>query len=224
MSSNFADIARQPCVTIPFRHETDRRGIEIGFWLVLLVSANWALLWGGTISTRLVFDSAAVTAGEWWRVFSFPWVHVSRYHLLLDGAAFLLLYAGIEERFILRRLLLVFGSGVGSLLLPLAISSQIHQIGLCGLSGIAHGLTAVSAGEMLKNPKQKRIGGWLLLGLSVKTVWELWTGTAFLQHLHLGDIGQPIVATHAGGVVGGLAGYLLLQVFAKYSRDKSDVL
>jgi len=218
MSSNFADTAKQPCATIPLRHEADRRGIEMGLWLVLLVSANWALLWGGTISTRLIFDSAAVTAGEWWRVFTFPWVHVSRYHLLLDGAAFLLLYAGLDERFLLRRLLLVFASGAGSLLLPLAISPQIHQIGLCGLSGIAHGLTAVSAGEMLKNSKQRWIGGWLLLGLSAKSLWELWTGTAFLHYLHLGDIGQPIVATHAGGVAGGLAGYLLLQVLGKYSR------
>lgn len=48
-------------------------------------------------------------------------------------------------------------------------------------------------------------------GLLLKVAWELAIGTVFLQQLHLGDIGQPIVATHAGGVLGGLLGYLLLR-------------
>lgn len=178
-------------------------------WLVPLVLINLGLLLGNVPAINLAFDSAAVAAGEWWRLLSWPLVHVSRYHLLLDGAAFLLLYSGLEERRPARRLLLFAGCALGSLLLPLALAPQIHQLGLCGLSGVAHGLAAISALEMLRHRSQQAVG-WILLGsLLLKVAWELATGTVFLQQLHLGDIGQPIVATHAGGALGGLLSYWL---------------
>ena len=188
---------------------------EIRFWLVLLTLINLGLLLGNTPAFNLTFDPAAVAKGEWWRIFSWPFVHVSRYHLLIDGAAFLLLYAGLEERRLAKRALLVISAAAGSLLLPLAIDLQIQQLGLCGLSGVAHGLAAVSALEMLRHTSQQRLASALLIGLLLKIAWELWTGTAFLQGLHLGDIGQPIVATHAGGVIGGLLGYRLMTLATK---------
>lgn len=179
-------------------------------WLVPLLLVNLGLLLGNVPAVNLAFDSAAVAAGEWWRLLSWPLVHVSRYHLLLDGAAFLLLYAGLEERRPARRLLLFAACALGSLLLPLALAPQIHQLGLCGLSGVAHGLAAISALEMLRHRSQQAVGWILLGGLLLKVAWELATGAVFLQQLHLGDIGQPIVATHAGGALGGLLGYWVL--------------
>lgn len=187
-------------------------------WLVALVLVNLGLLLGKVPAVNLAFDSAAVVAGQWWRLLTWPLVHVSRYHLLLDGAAFVLLYLGLEERRPARRLLLFAACALGSLLLPLALAPQIHQLGLCGLSGAAHGLAAISALEMLRHKSQQSVGWLLLAGLLLKVAWELATGTVFLQQLHLGDIGQPIVATHAGGVVGGLLGYWLLG-----SRVNSEV-
>lgn len=184
-------------------------------WLVPLLLINLGLLLGNVPAVNLAFDSAAVVAGEWWRLLTWPLVHVSRYHLLLDGAAFLLLYAGLEERRPARRLLLFAACALGSLLLPLALAPQIHQLGLCGLSGVAHGLAAISALEMFRHKSQQSVGWMLLGGLLLKVAWELVTGTVFLQQLHLGDIGQPIVATHAGGALGGLVGYLLLGLKVK---------
>lgn len=175
-------------------------------WLLLLALVNLDLLLGNGPAVELAFDPAAVAAGEWWRLLSWPLVHVSWYHLLLDGAAFLLLWAGLEERRAGRRLLLVAGCALGSLLLPLAIAPQIQQLGLCGLSGVAHGLMAFSALEMLRHRSQRSLGWILLGGLLLKVAWELVSGTVVLQQLHLGDIGQPIVATHAGGVMGGILG------------------
>jgi hypothetical protein len=136
-------------------------------------------------------------------------VHVSRYHLLLDGAAFLLLYQGLEAPSFVRRLSYVLGAAAGSLLLPVLCSPEIGELGLCGLSGLAHGLMAISALELYGHSRHKKLGAGLLIGLLAKTAWELWTGAAFLQHWHFGDIGQPIVTTHAGGVLGGLLVFAL---------------
>jgi rhomboid family GlyGly-CTERM serine protease len=188
---------------------------EIRFWLVLLILANLGLLFGNVPAINLSFDPAAVANGEWWRIFSWPFVHVSRYHLLIDGSAFLLLYTGLEERRPVKRMLLVLSAAAGSLLLPLAIAPQIQHLGLSGLSGIAHGLAAISALEMLRHKSQRQIGKILFIGLLLKVVLELWTGTAFLQDFHLGDIGQPIVSTHAGGVIGGMLGSKLMSAMRK---------
>lgn len=186
---------------------SDSRQCQV--WLVLLALVNLGLLLGNVPAVNLAFDGPAVAAGEWWRLLTWPLVHVSRYHLLLDGAAFLLLYAGLEERRAARRLLLFAACAAGSLLLPLAIAPQLRQLGLCGLSGVAHGLMAISALEMIRQRSQQSVGWVLLGGVLLKVAWELVTGTVVLQQLHLGDIGQPIVATHAGGVLGGLLGYAL---------------
>jgi len=182
---------------------------EIRFWLALLTLINLGLLLGNTPALNLGYDPAAVANGEWWRIFSWPFVHISRYHLLIDGAAFLLLYTGLEEPRSGWRIVMVFCAAAGSLLLPLAIAPQIQQLGLCGLSGVAHGLAAISALEMLRHKSQQRLGSTLLIVLLLKIAWELWTGSAFLQGFHLGEIGQPIVSTHAGGAIGAILGYIL---------------
>ena len=97
----------------------------------------------------MVFVPQAVQAGEWWRLFTHPFVHVTWYHLLLDGAAFLALYHSLIEASTVRRLIYVFAAGAGSLLVSWAAAPGISASGLCGLSGIAHGLMAVSALELI---------------------------------------------------------------------------
>lgn len=195
--------------------------MELRLWLVLLLLANLGLLLGHGAASNLMYSPAAVAAGEWWRVGTWPWVHVSRYHLLLDGAAFLLLYQGLEAASAGRRLSYVLGAAAGSLFLPVLCSPEIGRLGLCGLSGLAHGLMAISALELYGHRRHKRLGAWLFLGLLAKTVWELWSGAAFLQYWHFGDIGQPIVTTHAGGVLGGLLSFAFGNG-AKKGRSMAD--
>ena len=52
---------------------------------------------------------------------------------------------------------LVLSAAVGSLLVPLAISPQVYQLGVYGFSGLAHGLAAISVLEMLRHKSQKRL-------------------------------------------------------------------
>lgn len=160
--------------------------IEICVLIGLLITANTGLLINNSPSHSLLFDPTAVAQGELWRFFSWPLVHVSRYHLLLDGLAFVLLYRGLSEDRLSCRLLWVLCCALGSLLLPLVFSEQIYRLGLCGLSGVAHGLAAISGLEMLLVQRQRRIGAVLLVGLMLKVGFEVLSGQVVMQGLHLG--------------------------------------
>jgi rhomboid family GlyGly-CTERM serine protease len=195
--------------------------IDMRFLISLLILVNLGLLFGNVPTDKLAFDYFAISNGQWWRLFSWPLVHVSRYHLLLDGVAFLLLYQGLEEQHLSRRFMLVICAATGSLLLPLAMSSYIYSIGLCGLSGVAHGLAAVSSLEMIQHDRQRSFGVVLLVGLLIKVTCEIMTGNIIFQSLHFGSVGQPIVSTHAGGVIGGVLGYLIVKKLT--SRRESTV-
>lgn len=180
---------------------------EIRALIGMLFLANLGLLLGNTPAINLMFQPDAVVTGQWWRLITWPFVHVSRYHLLLDATAFLLLYSGLQESRWQTRLGYLLATFAGSLLLPLLISPEISQLGLCGLSGPAHGFFAISALELRQTDNGKKLGNLLLFLLILKTGWELISGTIILQQFHLGDIGQPIVATHAGGMLSGLISY-----------------
>ena len=189
---------------LPHKEHTEKPAI--GAWLVLLIAVNASLLYADTPATGLMFSVADIGDGQWWRILTWPFVHVSRYHLLLDGCAFLLLYSGLEASG-KTRAFYFFGAAFGSLLLPLAVSPEIIETGLCGLSGPAHGLLGIQALELSAKPRNRKLGLFLLFGLLGKCGWELATGQVFLQGVHLGDIGHPVVATHAGGVLGSIVAF-----------------
>jgi len=153
----------------------------------------------------LCFSISAVLAGEWWRVLTHPFVHVSWYHALLDGAAFVLLYRMIEG----PRVAYCVAAGAGSLLAAVWFWPAIGATGLCGLSGIAHGLMAVSALEMIQRGDR---WGWGCLALVAgKSIWEAAPGQVFFAWLHFGLLGTPVAVCHLGGVVGGLVGFCTLR-------------
>ena len=172
-------------------------------------------LFGGHFSTRYVFHPGAVAAGEWWRLLSHPWVHVSWYHLGLDAAAFFLAYAELNHWRRAVRLGCVAMAGLGSLLTTLLWSPQVVIYGLCGLSGIAHGLTAVVSLEAARggDTRLERAVGWVGLGATMaKGVIEVLTGRVLFASWHLGWLGTPMAAAHLGGVLGAL-----LVVLANFS-------
>src|SRR5438093_10173222 len=121
---------------------------ELLLFLTLLLIFNAPLL-AACFSHSLTFEPQAVRNGEWWRLFTHPFVHVSWYHLLLDGTAFLALYSSLAEKIIVRRLWYVFAGAAGSLLISWAAAPSLARTGLCGLSVAAHGLMAVSALELV---------------------------------------------------------------------------
>jgi len=176
---------------------------EIWGFLAAILAANLTLVFGKAC-TPLIFFTAQVSNGEWWRIFTFPFVHVSGYHLLLDAGAFLFLYHGLEETSARRRLLTVAACGAGSLGASL-ISSPLTG-GLCGLSGIAHGLMAVSALELMHTKDRALRNASIICFWAVvlKSILEAFAGHVLFSFLHFGSVGAPVAACHAGGILGGL--------------------
>jgi rhomboid family GlyGly-CTERM serine protease len=162
----------------------------------------------------MIFMPQAVQDGEWWRLFTHPFVHVTWYHLLLDGVAFLALYHSLVEVSAVRRLLYVLAAAAGSLLLSWASAPGISTSGLCGLSGTAHGLMAVSALELVgaqpPGSNGRRIGLVSLAVVVGKAALEALSGRMFFTFLHFGLMGDPVAVSHAGGIIGGLFAMLVL--------------
>ena len=175
--------ARIVNVMRPFSHRPEL------FLFALAIAALNALSLPGACSSALVFQQDAVRAGEWWRLFTHPFVHVTWYHLFLDGSAFLMLYHSLQEPRLGCRLLYVLGGAIGSL-----IFSWNSSAGLCGLSGIAHGLMAVSALEMISNSPHSPDRSVALMSFSLvvcKAGLEAVSGHMFFAFLDFGMLGTP---------------------------------
>ena len=185
--------------------ERSNRRRELIVWGVVLVLLNVPLL-ACRNSSALAFLPGKVAAGEWWRLFTHPFVHVSWYHFLLDGTAFLFLWQNLEGQ-LSKRLGTLVASAVGSLLFAAVGSHAFWSLGLCGLSGIAHGVMAQQGLDLHVHGgsrQERRLGGLLFVAVLAKSLRETFTGAALFGHWHLGSVGMPIVACHLGGVCGAL--------------------
>jgi rhomboid family GlyGly-CTERM serine protease len=182
---------------------------EVFLFVAVLLVLN-APVFTGSVWTSLVFERIAFLEGDWWRLITHPFVHVSWYHLLLDAAAFLALYTSLLEKSLFRRLSYIMAGAIGSLVFSLATFIERDQT-LCGLSGIAHGLMAVSALEMILTTSSdstlRRIGWLSLAFLLGKAIFEGITGKMFFQFLHFGLLGQPVAISHLGGIVGSMIAF-----------------
>ncbi len=171
----------------------------------LIFVLNTHILKGGFNSTYIFFPSA-VNSGEWLRLFTHPFVHVGWYHLFLDAGAFFLLYTGLEEKRKPLKILFLLICGAGSVTASMIATPNIYTQGLCGLSGIGHGLMAITSLEMMKKKDTFGIGLISFLLVLSKSIYELHTGNVLF---HFGLCGSPLSACHIGGVVGGVVCFFL---------------
>jgi rhomboid family GlyGly-CTERM serine protease len=156
-----------------------------------------------------MFIPSAFKHGQWWRLFTHPFVHVNLYHLFLDAGAFLLLYKELYDRNPLRKIIYLFTCGTCSLVVALIIFPLVYIQGLCGLSGIAHGFMALTGLEMMLNRKDFGAGSLVFLLVVSKSIYELLTGNVLFSFMHMGLCGFPIASCHAGGVLGGILTFLV---------------
>lgn len=183
-------------------------------WLLfggLIVAANVGL-WSGAPKTEWMLVPSAVRQGQWARLLLHPWVHVSVYHLLLDASAFLCLFFMLDRTRPAQRWLILAAAWGGQLLAVWWGEPRLEALGLCGLSGTAHGLFAAVCVQWRRQPELSRAGTVLLLGLIAKSIWEALTGQVFLSAWHAGPVGSPLTLCHAGGVLAGFAAARLTAV------------
>ena len=196
--------------------------IDIIIITVLILAANTHLV-TGNLSASFVFFPSAVASGQWWRLITYPFVHVTWYHLLLDAGAFILLYKELSHNTPAIRFFYVISSAAFSLGAAVLSSPIIDQLGLCGLSGIAHGLMAVSALEMMRKKQDFRTGLVCLLLVVSKSIYEALTGEVLFSFLHFGLYGTPLAACHAGGVLGGIVAYYISRRFTRRPSVREGV-
>ncbi len=179
---------------------------------LLIVMVNLPLCWG-EVSRGLILEIDPILAGQWWRLITHSFVHVSWYHLLLDGVAFFSLYTALPVNRLWKRIVLMLGCAMGTVVAVAIVLPGISATGYCGLSGIDHGLMALYAMMLIKmgrNSPLYRIGQISLAVVLLKSLIELGTGQMVFDFMHTDKIGVPVAASHLGGVVGGLVGYGLL--------------
>ncbi len=175
----------------------------------ILAIANLHLLFSVGYQ-QLVFLPEAVAQGQWWRLFTHPFVHLSLYHLLLDAGAFFLLYPGLAGNRQGVRLAYLLICGACSLAAVIAFSPSVQSLGFCGLSGIGHGLMAITNLALIREKESRGLGAICLGLLFLKVGYECLSGQVLF---HLGLCGTPLAASHAGGLVGGLAAFVCIPAF-----------
>jgi rhomboid family GlyGly-CTERM serine protease len=188
-----------------------RSGVQRAEWIaiaVLLLGCNWHLI-RRTFPGALTFLPEKVMSGELWRWLTHAFAHLSWYHLCVDASAFLLLYPMLGDWPLKKRLVATITAITGSAIAALA-DPRLSEIGLCGLSGCAHGLMALVALDGLQSSDihHRRLAWFALAAVVFKCVVEAATGGALFANWHLGGVGVPIVTCHAGGVIGALAFHL----------------
>ena len=195
------------------------------FWLLvgLLLLTNYPLFFGGN-TTRWAFYPGLVKQGEWWRVLTGLFAHVTWYHLLLDGLPFFLVYLSLDEKRILCRLFYVMMAGTGSLLAGIWFSPLVPEVGLRGLSGITYGITALGALEMVfhekKDKTDKIIGAVIFAFLILMVASETITGKFLFSFLLFGMVGTPILVCHAGGIAGSVIAYAVVKTINLNLNDQ----
>src|SRR4051812_23013920 len=185
-------VLEAPAALVPDDSRKFWHRLELGVIGFLLVALNWPLL-HGACNSDLIFLPGPVAEGQWWRVLSHPFIHVTWFHLLLDGTAFFLLYKDLQQGSWLLRFTSVLASASGSLVVCLCADPLISVKGLCGISGIAHGLMVVSALELMKQRSDKllfRIGLFSFAAVVVKCLVEVITGKMLFTFIYFGMVGD----------------------------------
>jgi rhomboid family GlyGly-CTERM serine protease len=169
---------------------------------LLLVGSAVAVYLIPGASALLIFDRAAIGDGEWWRVVTGSWVHLSISHLAYDGVA-VLIAGWLLERYGAPLRSIVMASAIAVGLAVLFGLPEIARYG--GLSGIAYALVAYLA---LSGLAERGAWRWLcattLLVLVAKLAYELSTGRFLL--VPTGDEIVAVPLAHAVGMtVAGVA-------------------
>lgn len=186
-------------------------GLTPDTWAFIAIILGTNLhIFTGNITLDFVFLPGPAFSGEWHRFLTHPFFHVSWYHLLLDGGAFFLLYTGLEQKRFGVKLLYIVVCGAFSLMLVIFCSPLVDTIGLCGLSGIAHGLMVISGLEMVERKETRTIGFISILITVAKGIYEFITGHVLFSFLQFDMCGIPIAICHTGGIMGGFFVYFLI--------------
>lgn len=171
--------------------------VTIGVFVLAVV-----LAFSPTMSQALQFDRAAVADGQLWRAFTGHLTHWNLDHFFWDAVVFAVLGVLCEWRHRGRYLVCLF---VSAILIPLFVSICLPELTTYrGLSGLDTALFTMLACYTLAERWAAKEWGWvlttasLLLGLSLKVVFEVVTGATLFVDAAAANF-QPIPLAHIVG-------------------------
>jgi rhomboid family GlyGly-CTERM serine protease len=156
--------------------------------------ATVLMLGGETWQQALAYQRQAIAAGQWWRLLSGNFVHLSWWHLFFNVLSLGLLALLCPERLPmaewLRRIVaLGAGMSLGLYWLAPGVSSYV------GLSGMIYGMFALGFGRQAL--QRDEIGIACLAFILVRIGWELWAGASAAE---VRLIGPVVPLSHLYGV------------------------
>jgi rhomboid family GlyGly-CTERM serine protease len=169
----------------------------------------------------LAWERAALDAGDWWRLFTGSWVHLTWAHLALN-------FGGAALVFVMfTRWVRPLDQTVALLLLGVLTSALLWWMfprvqWMVGLSGALHGLFAWNAMTMtgMRDPnpdgawwRGPRYGFVLLAGVVAKVVMENLRDTPAAYAEWLG--GPVLIEAHQAGIVAGLMLWSVSRLFMR---------
>lgn len=186
--------------------------------VAMLILATLAFIFDQSLSPLLNYQRDSIGDGEIWRLLTAHFFHTNTYHLLLNLAALVMLWALHGHFYRVNTYLYVFG--ISSIISALGIhyfSLDIRQY--VGLSGTLHGI--FMWGALLDIANKEKTGYLLLFGGWAKIVHEQVYGAS-------GDVAELISAKVAidahlfGAIAGCLTGaYALYQHRNKHGLENT---
>ena len=166
-------------------------------WALLLLCALLLVpcLAGEAGRLDLRYDRGALEAGQWWRLLTGHWVHLSLRHALLNALGLALMWALFARDYTPRQWLGIVLGAILAIDAGLWLWDSTLQW-YVGSSGVLHGVMAAGT---LAHLKRREADGWLLLAfLAGKLTYEHLVGP-----LPFSGTADVITDAHLFGVIGG---------------------
>ena len=186
----------------------------------ICLMSSFAFIFEQQVSELFVYHRTLISQGEFWRLFTGHLLHTNGYHLLLNLAAIILLWAlhGQFYHYLNYSLLFVFCALTTSFGLYF-YSPNLQQY--VGLSGVLHGIFVW--GAIMDIRHKEKTGYLLFIGVWLKIIHEQFFGPS-------DDIAELIGANvaidaHLWGAIGGLIFslfYLLYQTSKKQVKATKE--
>jgi rhomboid family GlyGly-CTERM serine protease len=150
----------------------------------------------------LIYDRERILAGEFWRMFTGHWVHLSPRHLLLDASAVAAIGSLAETNNRVRFATLCLLAPILISAASLILAPDMHRF--CGLSAVAMAAWTFLASNSLVAHKSPALSIAMLAAALAKILFELTSENALFDPSHDQQIRVAVVSHIAGAFIGAL--------------------